>query len=203
MAKPSEFYLGVSDFFGILMPGAVFVFLHRDLLVRLIGVDIQTQTFLAIAAFLVAAYILGHFVLGIGVPLNWLAGIVRSKRAATYYESVKDLVPLVAGLPRTRANVFYTASAIIRVTNAAAASDIERQMADYKLFRSLAVVFAIDFAIVLRHFTGQPMRVALALLFCTLAAVRFAFLIHWTYETTFEYYAFLSRSNGPLAPPAA
>jgi hypothetical protein len=72
-------------------------------------------------------------------------------------------------------------------------------MADYKLFRSLTLVFALDLVLLLlfRGIAPWP-RLLFSLTLFLLAAWRFIFLLGWTYRTTFEYYALLERSDPGL-----
>ncbi len=63
-------------------------------------------------------------------------------------------------------------------------------MADYKLFRSLALVFALDVAVNWwAH--ASDWRLSLTNFFLVLAVVRYCFLLSWTYRITFDYYALL------------
>ena len=90
----------------------------------------------------------------------------------------------------------------MHIKNPSALVEIERRMADFKLFRSLTLVFALDF--LLERFLGVPHlpRLVFSGIVSLLAAWRFLFLLDWTYRITFEYFDLLSTnkvlSRGPV-----
>src|SRR5260370_550536 len=59
--KPGDFFIGVIDFFGILLPGAVLLFLRGQWLSQILGLN-QTMW----VVFFFASYVLGHFLVGAG-----------------------------------------------------------------------------------------------------------------------------------------
>jgi hypothetical protein len=142
--KPSDFFIGVIDFFGILVPGAVLLFLHGESLVQFLGWPVDRDQTIQWVAFLLGSYVLGHFLLGIGVPLNRLLRFWRPENKNEFYKGVKKKIHLPPGVAKTRTNAFYWAYSFVRLGNPSALSEIERQMADYKLFRSLTLVFALQ-----------------------------------------------------------
>jgi hypothetical protein len=209
--KPADFFIGIIDFFGILIPGAVLLLLQGPLFSQIFGLTFDPQGTLSWIVLGVGSYILGHLLLGIGVPLNGLAHIddwLRKYRdfrhVDGYYQAAKTSLMLPDGIKRTRTNFFYDAYAFVRLSNAAALSEIERQMADYKLFRSLTLVFAID--VVLAQIgvwpSRTPYRWLASLVLFVVSLWRFHFLLNWTYEITFQYYA-LIRSQRTSTPDTA
>ena len=69
--KPADLFIGVIDFFGILAPGSVFLFLQGKQLLDAFDPNLNFdpgKTWMW-AMFLLGAYVLGHFLLGAGVPL--------------------------------------------------------------------------------------------------------------------------------------
>jgi len=67
-------------------------------------------------------------------------------------------------------------------------------MAEYKLFRSLAIVFVID--AVIAAFSGlSGLRIAATFALSVMAFWRFAFLLHWTYRIAFEYFVLVISST--------
>src|SRR5216683_946452 len=147
------------------------------------------------AAFLVGAYVLGHFLLAAGVPLNRTLRFYKSANKDRFYQSAKKhLIVHSTTEEQARTDTFYLAYASVRLKSPAAAAEIERQMADYKLFRSLAIVFALDLA-VNWWLHGRWPRLLLSSLLLALTAVRFGFLLSWTYRITFEYYELLREAR--------
>ena len=196
--KPGDLFLGVIEFFGILVPGAVFVLLHGDLLLRPFGLSVSGMQTAAdwIPAFLFA-YVLGHFLLGFSVPLNRFAsrGITDETRA--YLLKVRETLRLPLALPPTTASVFYSAFSYVRLHSAAALTEVERQAGEYKLFRSITLLAVID--IPLAALTGvlTPTRFVAALLVAGLAYYRFQWLFDWTYRLTFDFYTQLQPAPAP------
>ena len=125
--KPADLMLGVIEFLGILVPGAVLMFLRGDLLLGPLGLTIGTlQTPAnAVVAFFVA-YLLGHFVFGFSEHLNRLAVRRLSKDTRVYFDSVRERVPLPEGVKRTPAHVFNAAFSYIRLHSPAALVELEQ-----------------------------------------------------------------------------
>jgi hypothetical protein len=191
--KPSDFFIGVIDLFGILVPGAVLLFLDGDMLLRAMAFQLGPDPATQWAASLVGSYVLGHFLLGIGVPLNKTLEMFRPAGSDPFYKEVRESIGLPGKIEHTRANAFYRAYAYVRLHSPDALADIERQMADYKLFRGLTLVFALDCAFTLAREVVDVRRLLAAGILLVLAALRFWFLLGWTYRITFEYYALLTH----------
>ena len=193
--KPGDFFLGVIDFFGIVVPGAVMLFLDGPRLREALNFQLPTDSVQQWTVFLVGSYVLGHFLLGAGVPLNHILRLYRPVKRDRSYERVKgSLNAELRGTPEeARTDAFYLAYSFVRLKSPAALSEIERQMADYKLFRSLALVFALDLAVNLWGHAWD-WRLSLLSILLVLAAARYCFLLSWTYRITFDYYALLNAS---------
>ena len=193
--KPSDFFIGVIDLFGILVPGAVLLFLHGESLAKPLALSLDHQQTALLVAFSIGSYVLGHFLLGIGVPLNRTLCVFRPEGKDDFYKAIKDTIDLPRGVAKTRTNVFYRAYALVRLESPSALTEIERQMADYKLFRSLTVIFGLD--LVLTAIVGAPhwSRWLFSGTLFVVAAWRFLFLLGWTYRITFEYYALIKSSR--------
>ena len=75
--KPGDFFLGVIDFFGILVPGIALLALQGSTLAHLAAIPLPSrENWWDWVPALVAAYVIGHFLLGLGVPLNSLVAAV-------------------------------------------------------------------------------------------------------------------------------
>ena len=71
--EPQKFFIGVIDFFAILLPGALLTYLLRIRLERLPEVDLRIERLEGAkgwVAFLVASYFLGHLMFLIGSALD-------------------------------------------------------------------------------------------------------------------------------------
>lgn len=134
--KPGDFFLSVVTFLGVLLPGAVLLFLRGSTLETVFpATGIEPRW----AVFLVAAYVAGHILLAATEVLNYLALWIAAM-ARRLISKIKKPNPHA---PRTDGD-FHKALCAIRLKNADAASEIDRHMADYKLLRNLVAVFLID-----------------------------------------------------------
>jgi hypothetical protein len=85
--KPGDLFVGIVDFFAVILPGMILVFIAQRLgLEKIIfGQDVLTPGILFLGdaekwiAFVIAAYLVGHFVLAIGSSLDTLYDIVRQR----------------------------------------------------------------------------------------------------------------------------
>jgi hypothetical protein len=198
--KPSDFFLGVIDFFGILVPGIALLVLQGATLAQAAGVSVpQVNEWWDWIPGLVAGYVAGHFLLGLGVPLNRLAAIVFPEGRDRYFEAVRERVVLPAQVARTRSNVFNAAFSFIRITSPSALAEVERQAAEYKLFRSLTLLFLIDALLTATLGPWSGRRLAADSVLVLAAGARFLFLLVWTQRLAFEFYALLATPETSTA----
>jgi len=188
--KPNDVYLGVIQLFGVLVPGAFLLFLHGEPIAAALRRPSFGVASWSWATFVVCAYIAGHLLLGIGVPLNHLLDRCYPAAQDAYYQDVQRHLRLPDGVAANRQDIFYRAYSFVRLTNVQATAEIDRNAADYKLFRSLAIVSAVDLFIQPFSFDFPRMLLSASLLALTL--VRFIFLLKWTYRLTFEYCSLLN-----------
>ena len=201
--KPGDFFLGIIDFFGILVPGAVLLFLHGERLAAHLGLRLDNDPAATWAAFFVGSYVLGSFLLGFGFLLNRLLRLYQPETTDHYYNEVKGAIKLPDGVKKNRTDAFYRAYSFVRISNSQSAlAEIERQMADYKLFRGLAVVFFFDVLLMcFRHSGPVAARLVFSSTLFILAGWRFLFLLGWTYRITFECYALLNGIGAARQEP--
>lgn len=193
--KPSDLLLSVIDFFGILIPGAVLAFLYGDVLLSPLGLSMGKLQSLAdwIPAFFIS-FVLGHFLLGFSVPLNRLAARFPSQETNAYEKAVRLHLQLPAEVPNRRTNVYYSAYSFVRLYSPEAIAEVERQAAEYKLFRSLTLLFLLDIplSVVVGSFSWP--RLIVDVVIVGLAAYRFQWLLDWTYRLAFDFYLQLQKS---------
>ena len=198
----------VIEFFGILLPGVILAYLHSALL--LTAFTSNANTGLAqipadwswVLVFIVSL-ILGHFLHAFSDPLDDLA--VRfdlyhnKKKTKAYLEAAKCSITLPDGTPHTSKNYFYFVFSFIRIHNASAVAELERQSADYKFFRSLTLLFLLEIPLsVLDPYVSRNVllgRLAAALLIACLAAIVSKLLFEWTYQLAFELYIQIRESE--------
>ena len=147
MTKPGEFFVGVVDFFAILLPGAIVTALLAPRLNNALSGLLLTPSGEVgeWVVFLISAYFLGHMVFLLGAYLDPLYNRLRERLAPYDNESafqgakrIRD--ELVAELERKALNPFQWSRAVLLAKCPAAAEDVHRLEADSKFFRSLVVV---------------------------------------------------------------
>jgi hypothetical protein len=192
--KPGDFFLGVIDFFGILVPGIALLILQGPTVARLAAISVpQAQNWWAWVPALVAAYVAGQFLLGLGVPLNRLASLAFPEAKDRFFQAVRDEVPLPPKVPRSRSFVFNAAFSFVRLASPSALAEVERQAAEYKLFRSLTLVFVIDGLLVAVVGPFSLRHLLIDAILTLGAGARFLFLLVWTQRLAFEFFALLTR----------
>jgi len=151
MSKPSEFYVGILDFFAILLPGAIATAILAPRLGQfVIGplVALPTSEPGNWAAFLVCAYFIGHLIFLVGSYIDRFYNTVRQRlnpygNESAYQCATRIRDSLVDETERTALNTFQWSRAVLIAKCPAAAEDVHRLEADSKFFRSLLVVCAL------------------------------------------------------------
>ncbi|HKY29418.1 MAG TPA: hypothetical protein VJM12_15875 [Pyrinomonadaceae bacterium] len=164
MIKPSDFFVGVVDFFAILLPGAALVFLFRPFLIDDVPNNwLPTTSTQSWVLFLVLSYIVGHLLHAMGSKLldDYVYGPIylrlfrpSHKRAAKLdphalendEEAVKTLlarVRLKTDANKIGTNYYEWCLSDIRVARPAGAAEVDRLQADSKFFRSMVFVFLV------------------------------------------------------------
>jgi type IV secretory pathway TrbD component len=209
--KPSEFFVGVIDFFAILLPGAI----ATAVLAPRVGPALLGPLFAAPksdaeswAMFGVSAYFLGHLIFLVGSYIDPLYNAVRQRRepydnesAFSAAERVRDA--LVDAAERKALNPFQWSRSVLLAVCPAAAEDVHRLEADSKFFRSLLVVCLLAAAVLV----GSD-RPAAALVACALVVPCFARYYERRLKSTTQAYQHvvtlyrLGRLGAPK-PPAA
>jgi hypothetical protein len=165
--KPSDFFVGVVDLFAVLLPGAALtLFLERALSQSKLLTELLNDLPGGVArwaVFLVASYILGHFIFAVGsfflddlYDVSYKKWFERRKKVYDLRTEVKKHLKgwtRDGGNEKTRpqpvralpeelidADVFNLATSFVRVQSSPAAVEIDRAEADSKLFRSLTIL---------------------------------------------------------------
>ena len=151
--KPGDFFLGVLDFFAILLPGSLATWLaiqyvspstlRAALTFEFMASAGQPDKWVVAAAFVLSSYLLGHFVYMAGSRLDWSYDRWRpwAHTNDTTFDAAdelrKELTPELAAGELT---TLKWARAYIQVESAEARVEIDRLEAEQKFFRSLVVV---------------------------------------------------------------
>jgi len=151
MPKPSEFFVGVLDFFAILLPGAIATailaprtesFVFRSLIAP------PTDNLEKWMIFIVFAYFLGHLIFLTGSYIDRIYNILRERfnsygNESAYWCATRVRDALINDREKQALNTFQWSRAVLIAKCPAAAEDIHRLEADSKFFRSLLIVCAI------------------------------------------------------------
>jgi len=169
--KPSEFFVGVIDFFAILLPGAI----ATAILAPVLGPAIVGRLFAAPttevgawAMFLTSAYLLGHLIFLVGSYIDPFYNVLRKRLNPYGNESafqaaarIRDAMvdPSEAGA----LNPFQWSRSVLIASCPAAAEDVHRLEADSKFFRSIMVVCVMAAVVFAASGEGVDALFALAL----------------------------------------
>ncbi len=195
--KPKDLFLSVIDIFAVFFPGAVMLYLHLDLVsagfANLFHIQPNGAEFWV--AFIIGSYLGGQFLIASTVILNRVENAYKKKRVLDdpIFLYVKENIPHERNEDLSRLKSYYRAYSFIRLNNANGLSEIEKQTADYKLFRSLTLVAIIEsmFSLVL----GQWIRAIIAIVISAFCFWRFMYLRSQTEMLAFEFFYLLSRQE--------
>lgn len=200
----------VIEFFGILLPGVIFIYLHPMLLHTAFTSGSSTpEPELSIESWVllfIVSLILGHFLHAFSVPLDYFAiRFHQFKKTTNYLKEAKSSIKLPgddAAHPSkdySDMDYFYYVFSFIRIHKPNAVVELERQAADFKFFRSLTFLFLLE--IFLSIFDPNIEkdvllgRIAVSLLTVCLSAIVFKLLFEWTYQLAFELYIQIREQN--------
>ncbi len=171
MPKPSEFYIGVLDFFAILLPGAIATAILSPWLAHWIFgplIDKPTSESGLWVIFLTCAYFLGHLIFLVGSYIDVLYNSLRERfnpygNQSAYQCATRIRNTLIDEAEQEALNTFQWARSVLILKNPVSAEDVHRLEADSKFFRSLLVVFSLASASFLANGRMVEGIVALAL----------------------------------------
>jgi len=204
--KPGDFYLGVVSFLGVLLPGAVFLFL----LLFSYPADprLRLQDWRVFAA---AAYIVGHLFLAVAERLNSTADRVTRLLGRHFYDALFNVEGDFASAhrasmgseksagdahdPQVRAFRFHTALSYVRLRSAEAAAEVDHHMADYKLLRSLVLVLLLNAIIALRRPNDGWPAATIEIVVSAFAYVCFVRMYNWARYLVFDYAIMLLKGK--------
>lgn len=205
--KPSDLFLGVIDFFAVILPGTLIAFLMLDfaktnlfgLVLPAINSEIQGWS-----VFIFASYLLGHLVFLLGAFLDPVYDRVYVKRKRRNGDNLLDYATSVKneslGKNRQITNTLQWASAIVRLESPNASIEIDRLDADSKFFRSITMVlFFIFIALSFR-----------SVWYISLGCFGLMLLTFWRYaerrwkrtQLTYTYYVAIERASRKLTQKA-
>lgn len=199
--KPNDLFVGVIDFFAVLLPGARFSFALLDVARAHVFGSVLPQIgdgVPAWVAFVFASYMFGHFIFMAGTLLDKRVYDRYRKRYLIrdddrLYHTAQTIKEMYVGdnADALIMNTFQWAKANVELRNPAAATQIHRLEADSKFFRSLFVV--LIFLSVILLWRMSPAGVAVCLVFALLSFLRYAERRKKSTEIAYQYLIALER----------
>jgi len=157
--KPADFFVGLVDFFAILLPGAMLVFVLYTA-AEVSGATVprlnDPEGWVGFAAFALVSYVLGHLLFVVGsVCIDPLYDLW--KHSFRVWDDDRGMARLWKGL-RERQKLqdeakpygftgLSVATVYLRLWNPGAAAEMDRLEADQKFFRSLILVLLVAWAV--------------------------------------------------------
>jgi hypothetical protein len=150
--KPEDLFVGVIDFFAVLLPGALISFVIADFARHhlfgkaLPAIQGEAQGWVVFAF---SSYLLGHFVFLVGSYVDPLYNRLRRRfipkeKDLTYLRAKAIKEKRLADNPREMLmNTFQWAKATMQLRSPGALVEVRRHEADSKFFRSLIVVLLV------------------------------------------------------------
>jgi hypothetical protein len=162
MDKPGDFYIGITSFLSILLPGSIATVLLQTRLLRRLDIDpfiaVPESTSARWAAFLITAYFVGHIVFLIGSYLDPFYDRIRKKRSYRREERINERAfqsatqirdEILRGPEAEAVSTFQWSRAILSTQFPHAANDVHELEAASKFFRSLFVLLSMGGVILL------------------------------------------------------
>jgi hypothetical protein len=208
--KPSDFFLGVVNFLGVLVPGAALLLLRGCYGDYWLFHGSPVPPWLVFGG---AAYVVGQLLLASTEILNLVAGWVAThwtKKLGpdinAFLEEAKQYLPLLKNPVTSPQSQFHIALSFLRLEKSAAVAEIDHHMADYKLLRNLVAVLAIDW--VVRAISMQQEKCLLLIVegvAFVLTFIAFVRMLGWAKLLAYQYVCLIGyqKKNSTEAPNAS
>lgn len=197
--KPSDFFVGVMDFFSVLLPGALLAYLGRDFADKYVFVAPLTALRGPVegwVAFALASYLLGQFTFLVSATfMDDLYDHTYLQYRRRKGDAVMGKARILQGENASIVGTLKWANAFVRIHSASMGDILDQLEATSKFFRSVTVVLMI-FAIVLL-FSQRPGGALVCVSLVLLSFWRFADQ-RWKF-TELTYLCFVQMSNPAAA----
>lgn len=206
--KPADFFLNVTEFFAILLPGSILAVVLIDPgieFLKILSVELSGSAEKWVA-FLIASYISGHLLHHLGGIIldrwiyDWLyvRNYKRRKGEEKLLIKTRDIIKKKLGKEAGMTSAFSWAGSYVRANNTAAFKELERLGADSKFFRSLSLV-ALVISVLFIFDRSNPAFMAGTFLFFIFSLWRFCDRRWENSRLTYEYFIILSLGKEPTA----
>lgn len=161
MAKPADFYLGVSEFFSVLVPGFVVTVSMLEYANTIDYADMGSNLWIAV---LVVSYILGHVLFAIGACWDELYDRIKPHGNEGLLYAVGTIRNAADIKDCSCINNYQWSRAVLSSRHVEGYNEVLRKEADSKLFRSLIIPLLIAAWILFDsdEFSGSMMALVLA-----------------------------------------
>jgi hypothetical protein len=148
--KPSDFFIGLMDFFSVFLPGFIVAFLFRTQLQYSLKINMSDGASLT-AFYFVSSYILGHFVYAVGASVFESAKMFGERHIMyTVFlkrNRIKKAVEIMKKYLGPDDEIHFLSWAVprIQIKHPELVTDIRQHQADAHFFRSFIIVSIIGF----------------------------------------------------------
>jgi hypothetical protein len=212
MQKPSDFFVGITEFFSVLMPGAaitlVLLAIGKDQLAHYLGLSPFSGENIQYIAFFAVSYVLGHITDMIGaflLDLLYDATYVRwknRKSAANGPQSLESRAGEIASISKPRADRLHQwCRSSIVLKSPAAFTEIEELQAHSKFFRGMVTVAVTAAALLLvpplsaQHF----ILLGLCVVFAFGSFLRYSYLRWKAVQQSYRFFVLLHSEPAAAA----
>lgn len=206
-SKPSDFLIGIAEFIGVLLPGAVLAWMVSPALASLaarnaLPIPSGSGGWVALA---ILAYLGGHLVFLVGsyldTPYDLVRRQLRPREGDVAYQAATALAKRELGDRFAALNTYKFATALLALAHPVAYGEVKQLEADSKFFRSL-VVLALGWAVLGIAKSDGPVVVG-ALALATPCALRFGERRWKSTQRAYEYVVVLLGAPGLAAASGA
>jgi hypothetical protein len=232
MPKPGDFFVGVVDLFGIVIPGAIVIYLLEHIIPATayqtwkLGTSVENWIVTVLLAYLAGSYVLVltqrtfgplyHWAWSANSRWWWPDYFARKARLMDEYKAyVSARVRLeIASPPGVLAISDLVqqdsdgwATRFVRTKVPQAVTEIDRYRADERLFRSLTLVFVVALVVavasVVTHRGAEGWVIPLLVALILLSAYLFVQRRYTRELTTYQYFMALHATGPSSAEPGA
>lgn len=207
MGKLSDFFIGVIEFFGILIPGTLIIFLHGKMLLQPMQEHLGNLIFLSTIEsskdwilISVFAYLAGHLLFALSeliynFLIKYKPHYFLFEETKMYGDKANNYIQLPIKNKSYCTEIYYYSFSFIRVTSQEAISEIEHKASEYKMFRSLSILFLLDILLSALSLNLTISHLIFSLSLSAFSFFRFRMLLNWTYKLTFQFFIMLKQKG--------
>jgi len=172
--KPSDFYLSVSDFFSIVVPG----FIISIVVIVLMNYNLKTDLNAILWAILaVGSYIIGHILFAMGAWWDETYDKIKTKGNDKLISKITEIREGYADRDSDKINMYQWCRSVLSRVHPEGYVEVLRKEADSKLFRSIIIPLLVLGAILI----GSVLPNIKYDLLLGCVSIVFSILAYWRY----------------------